>query len=306
METKTLLKKLAFLDDSALTCSVYCLMNNKTYNLNVDDNALQRIANSFRKTIKEKLNDEIRLKNIDNYNDEDAKAIYYFTLDNIIDDVSNLFLMDNLEPFDNKMSDIEALIVKLNINEENYCLLYKKLAPIHLLQKDKLSMFSFNGGVLQEVSQDILKLDNNFHFLAIDKKVFIFNFNILEKYFKYEDVILQKAKSNIELLETIEFLGDLEKLQALSKNKTFAKKLHNIQNLPVINIMKENPSKVESFINNHSELKDFFDINNGKLYLKKQTKKNAEKLIKLLNDDLIQSELTDIMYETMNKERIKK
>lgn len=306
METKTLLKKLAFLDDSALTCSVYCLMNNKTYNLNVDDNALQRIANSFRKTIKEKLNDEIRLKNIDNYNDEDAKAIYYFTLDNIIDDVSNLFLMDNLEPFDNKMSDIEALIVKLNINEENYCLLYKKLAPIHLLQKDKLSMFSFNGGVLQEVSQDILKLDNNFHFLAINKKVFIFNFNILEKYFKYEDAILQKAKSNIELLETIEFLEDLEKLQALSKNKTFAKKLHNIQNSPVINIMKENPSKVESFINNHSELKDFFDINNGKLYLKKQTKKNAEKLIKLLNDDLIQSELTDIMYETMNKERIKK
>ena len=305
METKNLLDQLTFLDDDALICSVYCLMKDETYRLNVNDSALQKIAKSFRLSIKEKLNDDTRLKNIDNYNDEDAKSIHYFTLDNIIDDVSNLFLMNDIKPFSDEMSKIEAIIVKLNINEENYCILYKKLAPIHLLQKDKLSMFSFNDGMLQEVSQDILKLDNNFHFLAIDKKVFIFNFNILEKYFKYEDVILQKAKTNIELLETIEFLEDLEKLKVLSKNKIFAKKLHNIHNSPVINIIKENPSKVESFVNNHSELKDFFDINNGKLYLKKQTKKNAEKLIKLLNDDLIQSELTDIMYETINKEKMR-
>ena len=305
METKNLLDQLTFLDDDALICSVYCLMKDETYRLNVNDSALQKIAKSFRLSIKEKLNDDTRLKNIDNYNDEDAKSIHYFTLDNIIDDVSNLFLMNDIKPFSDEMSNIESIVIKLNINEENYCLLYKKLAPIHLLQKDKLSMFSFNDGMLQEVSQDILKLDNNFHFLAIDKKVFIFNFNILEKYFKYEDVILQKAKTNIELLETIEFLEDLEKLKVLSKNKIFAKKLHNIHNSPVINIIKENPSKVESFVNNHSELKDFFDINNGKLYLKKQTKKNAEKLIKLLNDDLIQSELTDIMYETMNKEKMR-
>ena len=305
METKNLLDQLTFLDDDALICSVYCLMKDETYRLNVNDSALQKIAKSFRLSIKEKLNDDTRLKNIDNYNDEDAKSIHYFTLDNIIDDVSNLFLMNDIKPFSDEMSNIESIVIKLNINEENYCLLYKKLAPIHLLQKDKLSMFSFNDGMLQEVSQDILKLDNNFHFLAIDKKVFIFNFNILEKYFKYEDVILQKAKTNIELLETIEFLEDLEKLKVLSKNKIFAKKLHNIHNSPVINIIKENPSKVESFVNNHSELKDFFDINNGKLYLKKQTKKNAEKLIKLLNDDLIQSELTDIMYETINKEKMR-
>lgn len=305
METKNLLDQLTFLDDDALICSVYCLMKDETYRLNVNDSALQKIAKSFRLSIKEKLNDDTRLKNIDNYNDEDAKSIHYFTLDNIIDDISNLFLMNDIKPFSDEMSNIESIVIKLNINEENYCLLYKKLAPIHLLQKDKLSMFSFNDGMLQEVSQDILKLDNNFHFLAIDKKVFIFNFNILEKYFKYEDVILQKAKTNIELLETIEFLEDLEKLKVLSKNKIFAKKLHNIHNSPVINIIKENPSKVESFVNNHSELKDFFDINNGKLYLKKQTKKNAEKLIKLLNDDLIQSELTDIMYETINKEKMR-
>lgn len=306
MKTKSLLEQLKFLDDSTLTCNMYCLVGTQTYKLNVNDSALQKIANSFRTSIKEKLNDDTRLENIDNYNDEDAKAIHYFTIDNLIDDVSNLFLMNDIKPFDKDMSNIKAIIVKLNINEDNYCLLYKKLAPIHLLQKDKLSMFSFNGGVLQEVSQDILKLDNNFHFLAIDKKVFIFNFNILEKYFKYEDVILQKAKTNIELLETIGFLEDLEKLKVLSQNKTFAKKLHNIHNSPVIDIIKENPSKVETFINNHTELKDFFNIKNGKLYLKKQTKKNAQKLIKLLNDDLIQSELTDIMYETMNKERIKK
>jgi len=305
VETKNLLDQLTFLDDDALICSVYCLMKDETYRLNVNDSALQKIAKSFRLSIKEKLNDDTRLKNIDNYNDEDAKSIHYFTLDNIIDDISNLFLMNDIKPFSDEMSNIESIVIKLNINEENYCLLYKKLAPIHLLQKDKLSMFSFNDGMLQEVSQDILKLDNNFHFLAIDKKVFIFNFNILEKYFKYEDVILQKAKTNIELLETIEFLEDLEKLKVLSKNKIFAKKLHNIHNSPVINIIKENPSKVESFVNNHSELKDFFDINNGKLYLKKQTKKNAEKLIKLLNDDLIQSELTDIMYETINKEKMR-
>jgi hypothetical protein len=302
METKTLLEKLEFLDDTALTCSVYCLKDGQTYKLDVKDSALQKIARSFSLSIKDKFYEDIRLKNIDKFNDEDAKAIYYFTVDNIIDDISNLFLFDDLEQFDDDLSKLEAIIVKLNTNEENYCLLYKKLAPIHLLQKDKLSMFSFSAGVLQEVKQDILKLDNNFHFLSVEDEIFVFNFNILEKHFKYEDMILQKANSNIELLETIEFLEDLGKLKELSKNKTFAKKLHNIHNSPAISIIKDNPSKVESFINNHNELKDFFDIKSGKLYLKKQTKKNAEKLIKLLNDDFIQSELTEIMYETMNKE----
>jgi hypothetical protein len=300
MEKSDLLEKLKIINRDDIFCELYFYVNNIIKKTTLDKDLQKKLAFFYRDSVNIIFNEEndFRLDSIDNFNDEDAKVIYYFDNQNILDSIKILFeIKDDLETFNfkkDKLSNTNGIIIRLGLNKEENVVLYKKLSTIHLLQQAKTLMLISSNEQLDIIKQDILKLDNKFHFLNVDNKVFVINFNILEK-----------SKSNIELLETIEFLEDLDKLKELSKNKTFAKKLHNINKSAVIDIMKDNPSKVETFINSHNELKDFFSIKNRKLYLKKQTKKNAEKLIKLLNDDLIHSELTEIMYETLNKAKLK-
>lgn len=312
MEKSNLLEKLKILNSDDIFCELYFYVDNTIKKATLDKDLQKELAVFYRDSINSIFNEDndFRLDSVDNFNDEDAKAIYYFDSQNILDSIKVLFeIKEDLETFefkDNKLDNINGLIIRVGLNKEDNVILYKKLStPIHLLQQAKIMMLIPSNNQLDKVKQDILKLDNKFHFLSIDDKVFVINFNILERHFKYDEVILQKAQNVIKMLETLEFLDDMEKIKEFSENKSFAKKIHNLHKSPVINVIKNNPSKVESFINKHNELKEFFDIVNGKLKLKKQTKKNIEKLIKLLNDDLIQSELTEIMYETLNKAKLK-
>lgn len=312
MEKSNLLEKLKILKSDDIFCELYFYVDNTIKKATLDKDLQKELAVFYRDSINSTFNEDndFRLDSVDNFNDEDAKAIYYFDSQNILDSIKVLFeIKEDLETFefkDNKLDNINGLIIRVGLNKEDNVILYKKLStPIHLLQQAKIMMLIPSNNQLDKVKQDILKLDNKFHFLSIDDKVFVINFNILERHFKYDEVILQKAQNVIKMLETLEFLDDMEKIKEFSENKSFAKKIHNLHKSPVINVIKNNLSKVESFINNHNELKEFFDIVNGKLKLKKQTKKNIEKLIKLLNDDLIQSELTEIMYETLNKAKLK-
>jgi len=312
VEKSNLLEKLKILNSDDIFCELYFYVDNTIKKATLDKDLQKELAVFYRDSINSIFNEDndFRLDSVDNFNDEDAKAIYYFDSQNILDSIKVLFeIKEDLETFefkDNKLDNINGLIIRVGLNKEDNVILYKKLStPIHLLQQAKIMMLIPSNNQLDKVKQDILKLDNKFHFLSIDDKVFVINFNILERHFKYDEVILQKAQNVIKMLETLEFLDDMEKIKEFSENKSFAKKIHNLHKSPVINVIKNNPSKVESFINKHNELKEFFDIVNGKLKLKKQTKKNIEKLIKLLNDDLIQSELTEIMYETLNKAKLK-
>lgn len=311
MEKNDLLEKLKILDSKDIFCELYFYIGNTIKKATLDKSLQKELAVFYRDSIYNIFNkdNDFRIDNIDNFNDEDAKAIYYFDNTNVLDTIKVLFeIKEDLETFEfknNKLNNINGLVVRVGFNKHKSVILYKKLGSIHLLEQEKTMMLIPSNKQLDKVKQDILKLDNKFHFLSIDNKIFITNFNILEKHFKYDEVILKKALNAIDILETLEFLDDIQKIKELSKDKTLARKLHNINQSPVINIIKENPSKVGNFINNHIELKEFFNVIDGKLKLKKQTKKNVEKLIKLLNDDLIQSELTEIMYETLNKAKLK-
>jgi len=311
MEKSELLQKLEILKSDDIFCDLYFYVDGAIKKATLDKPLQKELADFYKDAVLSIFNDnDFRIDNIDNFNDEDAKAIYYFNNKNVLDTIKVLFeIKEDLETFefkDNKLEKIDGIIIRIGLNKDDSIVLYKKLSTlIHLLKQAKTMILIPSNKQLSKVKQDILKLDNKFHFLSIDTKVFVMNFNILERDFKYDEVILQKAQNTLELLETIEFLDDMKKIKELSTNKTFAKKLHNIHMSPVISIMENNPTKVETFINNHDELKEFFDITDGKLKLKKQTKKNVEKFIKLLNDDLIQSELTDIMYGVLNKEKLK-
>jgi hypothetical protein len=218
MEKSDLLEKLKIINRDDIFCELYFYVNNIIKKTTLDKDLQKKLAFFYRDSVNIIFNEEndFRLDSIDNFNDEDAKVIYYFDNQNILDSIKILFeIKDDLETFNfkkDKLSNTNGIIIRLGLNKEENVVLYKKLSTIHLLQQAKTLMLISSNEQLDIIKQDILKLDNKFHFLNVDNKVFVINFNILEK-----------SKSNIELLETIEFLEDLDKLKSYQKIKLLLK-----------------------------------------------------------------------------------
>lgn len=255
------------------------------------------------------LNDEnkFRFKSINSANDEDAHTYYYFDSENVHDKIEYLIDFDGeglnvYSSSDTSFSNIETFLIKIG-TDEKYIVLFKKNYPINLLRRGKTLFFRKSGENIDELKDDILKIDRNFQFLVLEKHILVVNLNMLETQLGYESVIIKKAEEALVTIGAIDFLDDISKLEEMVKLKRIAKKVNLVKNSPVIDIIKNNQSKVVTFIENHPELKKRLKFDkDGKLKLK--SKVSVEKFLKLLDDDYLKSELTNLLYDSLNKDTL--
>ncbi|MCX6075698.1 MAG: DUF4868 domain-containing protein [Campylobacterales bacterium] len=312
MEVSSLKKSLEeILGCDEVTLELYLISkeNEITFS-SISDEASGSLLKLFKESISDTLlNDEneYRLKSIDSANDEDAKTYYYFDSENVYEKISHLanFDSEGHDTFsfkDTSFSDIETFIIKIGTSEKNI-LLYKKNYPINLLKRGKTLFFKQSDENIDELKEDILKIDRNFQFLVLNEHILVIKLDMLESSLGYESVIVKKAEEALATIGAIDFLDDISKLEEMVKSKKIAKKVNLVKNSPVINIIRDNQSKVISFIENHPELKKSLKFGeDGKLELK--SKVSVEKFLKLLDDDYLKSELTDLLYDSLNKDKI--
>ncbi len=252
-------------------------------------------------------NNEFKLKSINNVNTEDADTYYYFDSENVYDKIEHLTKFDGegLETFsfnDSQFSDIDTFLIKIGTSEK-HIVLYKKNYPINLLRRGKTLFFKKSAENIDELKDDILKIDRNFQFLVLNEHVLVVNLNMLETQLGYESVIVKKAEEALISIGAIDFLDDISKLEEMVKSKKIAKKVNLVKDSPVIKIINDNQPKVVSFIEGHPELKKSLKFNDeGKLELK--SKVSVEKFLKLLDDAYLKSELTDLLYDSLNKDKV--
>ncbi|RXJ94791.1 hypothetical protein CRV00_05525 [Malaciobacter molluscorum] len=257
------------------------------------------------------LNDdnEFKLKSINEVNTEDSNTYYYFDSENIYEKIEHLtkFTGDGLETFsfnDSHFSDIDTFLIKIG-TDEKHIVLYKKNYPINLLRRGKTLFFKQSAENIDELKDDILKIDRNFQFLVLNEHVLVVNLNMLENQLGYESVIVKKAEEALISIGAIDFLDDISKLEDMVKSKKIAKKVNLVKDSPVIKVINENQPKVIKFIEEHPDLKKSLKFNeDGKLELK--SKVSVEKFLKLLDDDYLKSELTDLLYDSLNKDKLNK
>ena len=276
----------------------------------ISDDALNSLLEMFKENIMDIfLNDEnnFRLKSIDSANDEDAKTYYFFDSENLYEKISHIvdFNGEECDPFsftDMNFSDIDTFLIKIGTASKNI-ILYKKNYPINLLKRGKTLFFMRSDENIDELKDDILKIDRNFQFLVLGEHVIVTNLSMLESQLGYESVIVKKAEEALLTISAIDFIEDISKLEEMIKSKRIAKKVNLVKDSPVIDIIKTNQSKVVSFIQNHPKLNQSLKFNaDGKLELK--SKVGVEKFLKLLDDDYLKSELTDLLYDSLNKDKI--
>ncbi len=137
--------------------------------------------------------------------------------------------------------------------------------------------------------------------MMVDGNLIVLKLNILERFFGFEQVIRTQAQNTIALVEALALLEDIEQLNELAANLPNARKLMRIRTSPVLAVPVVN---VINFINNHPELTGKIGFNDDNSRVRLTTGVSKKLFLKLLNDDYLFSQLTELQYESLAKDRL--
>lgn len=283
---------------------------NETKKISISSDVSDNLLELFKKSIEDMFLDqdkEYRLKSIDDNNDEAAKTYYYFNGENTYERLNVLHNLSSLDEevfnFENtNLDDIETFYITIS-NGEKTIALYKKNYGINVLRRGKTIFFTKHNENIDELKKDILKIDHSFQFMAIENNILIVNLSMLETQLGYDEVITKKAQETVELIASLDFLEDIAKLEEMVQTKKIAKKINLVKNSQVLDIIQSDINKVKTFIDNIEDLKKSLKFTEDNK-LKLNSKVGVERFLKLLDDAYLKSELTETLYDSLNKEKM--
>jgi len=251
------------------------------------------------------LNDGFSFMNISEADDR-KNVIYNYDLDERPENLKiiNEVLEDGNRPTfqfnQQSLHDLQAYVIVIG-DEMNKIALYKKNHPVNLLYQDRFLLVPISNTRFVPVERDAIVIDKHFDFLEIDEELIILRLNTLERFFGYEEVVRAQAQGTLQIIADNELLEDIEPLNALALDLTNAKKLMKIRNSPVLNVPVVN---VINFIKNHPELTGRIHFNDDETKISLDTGVSKKLFLKLLNDDYLFSQLTELQYDTYAKDKL--
>ena len=145
---------------------------------------------------------------------------------------------------------------------------------------------------------DVLKIENRLDIAIVGNSIITDNISLLQNTFGFEKYVRSEASQTIQLIDSMGLISGLEVLQGLSEREklTYAKKLMKAKKSPVLQM---NRTALMSAIQRHPRYKDKFVIEAEHIVLRNQ--KDAREFMKMLNDDIVRSELTNQEYDSSAK-----
>jgi len=240
--------------------------------------------------------------------DERKNALYYYDLDEhplemeMLKDISNT--LNDREIFNFKedsLSQIIALIVVVGVENRNL-ILYKQQYPVSLLNRDRYMLTPIpHENRLKRFDHDILRIDFNYQFFLWNDIVYISDIEKMEKICSFHDIIINEAKKSIQKIEEIQILDNVEVLNDELDNMTFARKLTRIYKDSKVLGKVTNQAIIEFSQKHHYFRNNPLKLTDSKDKFILDTKRSKETFIKLMNDDLLTSQLTNFDYESLAK-----
>ncbi|MFK8265707.1 anti-phage protein KwaB [Capnocytophaga cynodegmi] len=276
------------------------------FNADISDELANEIKETFINSIKEKIldNEELNFRNISSAY-ETTNSVFLYDIEEFPE---KLNVLRNFNPFqgyptfsfssDNNMSSIQAMIITFG-NEDNYFSIYKHIYPVAILRERTMLRFIPIGNRFEKLNSDVLQINTSIDFLFTDQLLIVNNLSTLMKAYGYDEIIKNQARQRIELISNLNLIDNIDELTEFINNTKYAKKVLRIQpESPVLQLAK---SKIITFIKNHPKLSRQIRFNEVEDKIRLDTKTSKEKVIGILNDDFLKSNLTDLDYESENK-----
>ncbi len=272
----------------------------------IENVAKLELKNRFLEYIREKFinNEDLHFQNISEADDR-KNVVYKYDIDerpeslNILDEILANEEQIHFNFNQDQLSSIKGYLITIG-NEGNKIALYKKHHSMNILRRDRFLLVP-SGERLVEVQNDVIALDKSFDFMMVDDNLIVLKLNILERYFGFENVIRNQASNTIGLVEANELLEDIEQLLEIAQSMPNARKLMKIRNSPVLNVPAIN---VMNFIRNHPELTGKISFNADGTKINLETGISKKLFLKLLNDDFLFSQLTELQYDSHAKDKL--
>jgi hypothetical protein len=212
---------------------------------------------------------------------------------------------DNIETFnfnDENILNISALIIVLG-NGENQVSLYKKLSAVEIIGRGSFLLIKANER-FEKFNSNLLRISPGFQALSVNETVVILKLSTIEKSFGFIDVIKREALLGIDAIRNMTILQNIQALEELIDDISFARKLTKIaRSSPVIQNSIPNLSII-AFSNIHPALKGKIRYSDDSSMISLDTRVSKDLFIKLLNDDFLTSELTQLYYDSLAKDGI--
>lgn len=276
----------------------------------INDNTSQELLNGFAISFENKLlsyDDDNKVLNLSSA-DERANGLYYYDLDVLPVEMEMLkMISDGIEDIsifnfnDDSLDAITAFIIVIG-NVDQRLIMYKQQYPVSLLKRDRYMLTPIpHQNRLKKFDQDILRVDFNCQFFLWNDVVYIMDIEKMEKICSFHNIIINEAKKSIQAVDDMGILDNVEVLSDELDNIAFARKLTRIYKDSKVIGNVDNKTIIE-----FSQWHTYFEKNPLKLNESKDkfildTKKSKNTFLKLMNDDLLTSHLTNYNYESLAK-----
>lgn len=229
--------------------------------------------------------------NLDKNHVETIKREEVHYLDEILQDMNSA----DLNIFDMKQSkNLWAYAIKIG---NSGITLFRKYTEKRILDiKGWIPLFVQNG-VFNKLTDSILTIDKDIDCIYYDGKMFILDKIQFEKIFSFMDKFILEIDANICHLEEKSLVDDITALQELCKSDPRKiKKLNKVLKSDILNSLN---TKRISEINRQYNL-DLNFTEDGKIIV---SPKNIWTVLRVLDDEYLESPMTDNKYEVHSKVR---
>lgn len=194
----------------------------------------------------------------------------------------------------NKLS---GFLFKINLNDD-YFWIYQHLYSVSRINRSKNVLALLVKDTYDEIDSDIVQIDSRADVIIFSSSVVTSKTELMQRYFGFERYVRTEAQKTIEIIRNLDIVTGLEKFAALeSKSKlTNAKKLLKAKNSPVLRMEKND---LLQKLKEHTRYKSMFKFDEDHIVIASQ--KDAAAFIKMVNDDIVRSELTGQEYDSSSK-----
>lgn len=277
----------------------------------VDGGAQQDLAKSFIKAISDEIliNDQMTLLDITAADDR-SHAIYRYDLEQVpaqLQHMETVLSQDNFQKFSfetDGLRSIVGILIILGVGDKQLAL-YKHQYPIAMYKVDDkwFGLMRGSEGRFKKLDDDILRINYKFEFMRVQDEYYILNLQTLEKFFGFHEAIKNVAKQGIENILKSDLLEGVGPLEKRLDDLAFSRKLvRAASKSPVLGVIPND--KIIEFVTTHPTLKDKLKTTADKKKLKVDTKVAQSLFLKLLNDDFLQSQLTERYYASQAKDSL--
>lgn len=206
--------------------------------------------------------------------------------------------MDEVFNFDEKdIGNVLGFLFKINLNSKKLFIYQQAYVGSRLQAKNNLRIIQ-KDNVFEIVDKEMLKIDKRGELLILDNTILVRNVKVLQDFFGFQVFVRNQAQSVISKLEELDIIGNIATLKEYQTGEklTISKKLMKVKDSPVLAMDKDELINKIPLVPRY---KNIIHIENGKI--RTNTKKDVDNLMKLLNDDYVKSELTDMEYDSTSK-----